>query len=275
MSVGLIIGLLFLTICIIVRLSGVLDDDTQEQNKVELKPTKRLDAISSELTEIHKEVKSLSKKVHKEKELANKDTNSVMNEFSTSNLKKIIYYKTDKELERIIEKFGEAAEYVDAHDVDEDIASYIAVIVGFNYIKDFHEYDKSIEDYRIIRGRLLRVENLEKRVQKGISLFIRSNKHEYEQKYLNNAFCSSVISDMHNEINDTHYLLSILRRFAGYWNGVIGGYVRKHAYVNRLQYLIDYTESLKSKSYIKDNHAVLNEISQIQARYITLHKSAQ
>ncbi|MFI3333497.1 MAG: hypothetical protein SNI51_07815 [Rikenellaceae bacterium] len=242
MSAGLIIGLIFIALCIIVQVSGVLEDSDD-----------RADVAIPE----HKSLKNTSSEQSDESMQLNQEP------------KKIVYYRTEKEFMRLLDRVDESVELEEALSVDEDIASYIYNMVKLDSITTFYEYEKTIETINIVKERLLRVVNLDKRVPYGIKLVLKMSKEDCLMEGYNEESCLSIYNNMHNELDTHTYITNTIVMFEKYWNGVLNGYVRHHAYVNRLEYLVDYIEDLLKKEYIKHDQPAREKLISLQSSYAT------
>ena len=79
-----------------------------------------------------------------------------------------------------------------------------------------------------------------------------------------------LIIEHQNIIDRSSYIIQACNNYEAYWDSELTRYKRKDAYLNRIDYLINYTTELLQKWYVRDNQMVEQKILQLRQKYIQM-----
>jgi len=155
------------------------------------------------------------------------------------------------------------------------VASFLHACIALEYMPSIYDFEKKFENYDECRKELLLIGDYEFYVKQGIALY---NKLRKEGIYTTRR--ATIKNDAHliiehlNIIDRTPYIIRACNNYEAYWDNELTKYKRKSAYLNRIDYLINYTTELLQKWYIKDNQTVQQQILQLQQKYIQMRNKA-
>lgn len=125
-----------------------------------------------------------------------------------------------------------------------------------NILKNNIYHLTKTKEYEEYSSKAIRLYNM--RLNVGLLQFELNDNLVSKIKYPNNICITEVLHDIEH---------NVFHLFEAYWANVLSSYKRKNAYINRLNYLVDYIEGLKKKEYISQFSDIISMLSNLQDSY--------
>lgn len=151
------------------------------------------------------------------------------------------------------------------------VASFLHACIDLESMPSIYDFEKKFENYDECRKELLLIGDYEFYIKQGIALY---NKLRKDGSYTTRR--ATIKNDAHLiiehlDITDrSPYIIQACNNYEAYWDSELTKYKRKSAYLNRIDYLINYTTELLQKWYIKDNQMAQQKILRLQQKYIQM-----
>lgn len=155
------------------------------------------------------------------------------------------------------------------------VAQFLYTCIDLESAPSLYELEKKFDTYDEYRKELLLMGDSELYVKQGIVLY---NKLRKEGVYTTRR--ATIKNDAHFIIehpvitNKSLYIIQACDAFEAYWDSELTKYTRKNAYLNRIEYLINYAAELSKKKYIKDNPPALQRVQQLKLKYTEIRIKA-
>ena len=191
--------------------------------------------------------------------------------------KKIIGIKED---EKISYKERRENSYADYKNLIKDkkthtVASFLHACIDLESIPSIYDFEKKFKNYDECRKELLLIGDYEFYIKQGIALYNKLRKDGiYTTRRATIKNDAHLIIEHLNIIDRSPYIIQACNNYEAYWDSELTKYKRKSAYLNRIDYLINYTTELLQKWYIKDNLTVQQKILLLQQKYIQMRNKA-
>lgn len=151
------------------------------------------------------------------------------------------------------------------------VQSFVHAAICMEHIENFYDFEKKIEKYNQTREELLKLPDLEISIKRGIKFYNKQRKAGiYSTRMATMNKDASIVKEHPEIINFRPYLIQAIENFEPYWDNVLAQYKLKRYYIKRINYLIDYTQELKSKWYLKDDDEILDQIIRLNDKYVDL-----
>lgn len=152
------------------------------------------------------------------------------------------------------------------------VAQFLHAYIDLESTSSLYELEKKFDNYDECRRELLLIGDSEFYVKQGIALY---NELRKEGVYATRR--ATIKNDAHLIIehqvitDKTPYIIRACNVFEAYWDGELAKYIRKNAYLNRIEYLINYTTELSNRKYITDSQLAFQRVQQLKLKYIEMH----
>lgn len=219
---------------------------------------------------IHKKNKKKKAKAFSEftVPLENKPTNEIHGkEKDTIEIKEVDKTSYNERREKSYTSYGNLIKSRKTHVV----ASFLHACIDLEYMPSIYDFEKKFENYDECRKELLLIGDYEFYIKQGIALYNKLRKDGvYTTRRATIKNDAHLIIEHQNIIDRSSYIIQACNNYEAYWDSELTRYKRKDAYLNRIDYLINYTTELLQKWYVRDNQMVEQKILQLRQKYIQM-----